>query len=116
MSDADLELFKQSLPRIINQPGGNQLIINTMRAIAQYDAEGAAIVQALRSGEFGTGPQARARAFEMLQNRVNPLASFSAPAQGESGALGQGSASPSNPAQNGGRKRMRYNPETGMLE
>lgn len=74
MSDADLALFKQSLPRIINQPGGNQLIINTMRGIAQYDAEGAAIVQRLRNGEIS-----RAQAFQELQSRQNPLASFKAP-------------------------------------
>lgn len=71
MSDADLELFKQSLPRIINQPGGNQTIISTMRAIAQYDAEGAAIVQSLRAGEID-----RAQAFDLLQNRANPLEGF----------------------------------------
>lgn len=74
MSDADLALFKQSLPRIINQPGGNDLIINTMKSIAQYDAEGANIVQQLRSGKLD-----RAKAFEALQNRVNPLDSFKAP-------------------------------------
>lgn len=68
MSDADLALFKQSLPRIINQPGGNKMIVDTMRAIAQYDAEGAAIVQRLRSGELS-----RAEAFAALQNRANPL-------------------------------------------
>jgi hypothetical protein len=83
MSDADLALFKQSLPRIINQPGGNDMIVGTMRAIAQYDAEGAAIVQALRSGKID-----RAQAFDALQNRANPLADFKAPsaAQGPQGA------------------------------
>jgi hypothetical protein len=74
MSDADLALFKQSLPRIINQPGGNQLIIGTMRAIAQYDAEGAKIVQQLRNNEIS-----RAQAFQMLQSRQNPLEAFKAP-------------------------------------
>lgn len=73
MSDADLELFKQSLPRLINQPGGNKIIIDTMRAVAQYDAEGAMIVQMLRSGKLD-----RAQAFQMLQDRQNPLAAFSA--------------------------------------
>ena len=77
MSDADLALFKQSLPRIINQPGGNALIINTMRSIAQYDAEGAAIAQQFRAGEID-----RAKAFELLQSRQNPLANFKAPAAG----------------------------------
>jgi hypothetical protein len=74
MSDADLALFKQSLPRIINQPGGNQTIIQTMRAIAQYDAEGAQIVQQLRAGEIK-----RAEAFDRLQARKNPLEGFKPP-------------------------------------
>lgn len=99
MSDADLALFKQSLPRIINQPGGNQTIISTMRAIAQYDAEGAAIVQRLRSGEID-----RATAFQLLQGRENPLANFRAP-PGAAGA----------PSAGGARVRV-YNPATGMLE
>jgi hypothetical protein len=75
MSDADLALFKQSLPRIINQPGGNETIIGTMRAIAEYDAEGARIVQRVRRGEIGS-----AEAFDLLQNRPNPLADFKPPA------------------------------------
>mgnify|MGYP000610345017 CR=1 FL=1 len=37
MSDADLELFKQSLPRLINSADGNRMIIDTMRALAEYD-------------------------------------------------------------------------------
>jgi flagellar protein FlgJ len=89
MSDADLALFKQSLPRIINQPGGNQTIVDTMRAIAQYDAQGAQIVQLLRQGEFGTGDAARAKAFQMLQDRQNPLASFKAPPATAGGGAGQ---------------------------
>ena len=90
MSDADLDLFKQSLPRIINQPGGNQIIVGTMRAIAQYDAEGAAIVQKLRAGEFGTGDIARAKAFQMLQDRKNPLSDFKMPSASQGGGTGSG--------------------------
>ena len=74
MSDADLALFKESLPRIINQPGGNKLVIDAMRGIAKYDAEGAAIVQQLREGKLN-----RTQAFEALQGRVNPLAELSMP-------------------------------------
>lgn len=74
MSDADLELFKQSLPRIINQPGGNALIIDTMRKIAQYDAQGAAIVQKMREGQID-----RATAFRELAERPNPLANIIVP-------------------------------------
>ncbi|HAW53724.1 MAG TPA: hypothetical protein DCX29_01855, partial [Hyphomonas sp.] len=87
MSDADLELFKQSLPRIINQPGGNQAIIGTMRAIAQYDAQGAEIVQRLRAGEID-----RAQAFAELQSRSNPLEGFKSPGAPEAGAGQPGSA------------------------
>lgn len=76
MSDADLALFKQSLPRIINQPGGNEIILNTMRGIAQYDAEGAQIVQELRAGSID-----RAEAFSRLQGRANPMQGFKSPAQ-----------------------------------
>ena len=74
MSDADLELFKQSLPRIINSPGGNQIIINTMRGLAEYDAEGARIVQMLRAKDI-----TQAKAFELLNNRADPFAAFKAP-------------------------------------
>ena len=95
MSDADLALFKESLPRIINQPDGNKIIINTMRGIAKYDAEGAAIVQQLRDGRLN-----RAQAFEMLQNRVNPLADLSMPRSQTGGTT---SAPPSSPAQGGFR-------------
>ena len=78
MSDADLDLFKKSLPRIINQPGGNQIIIDTMRAIAQYDAEGAAIVQRMRLPPDDPNYLDRSAAFSALQNRPNPLESIKA--------------------------------------
>jgi hypothetical protein len=39
MSDADVKMFRNSLPRLINQPGGNELILQTMRGIAQYEAQ-----------------------------------------------------------------------------
>jgi len=74
MSDADLELFKQSLPRIINSPGGNQIIINTMRGLAEYDAEGGRIVQRLRNKDITP-----AEAFELLNSRADPFAAFKAP-------------------------------------
>jgi len=73
MSDADLALFQLSLPRLINTPEGNRLIISTMRAIAEYDAEGARIVQRLRSGEL-----TREQAFVELQSRENPLSGLRA--------------------------------------
>jgi len=70
MSDADLELFKQSLPRLINQPRGNEIIIATLRGIAQYDAMGAEIVQKYRTGELS-----KAEAFQQLMARPDPFSS-----------------------------------------
>lgn len=69
MSDADLELFKQSLPRIINTPRGNEIILETMRGIAEYDAMGAAIVQEYRSGVID-----KQTAFQRLLERPDPFA------------------------------------------
>ena len=74
MSDADLELFKRSLPRIINSPGGNQIIIDTMRGLAQYDAMGSEIVQRFRAKEIS-----KVDAFKLLNSRPDPFASFKAP-------------------------------------
>lgn len=78
MSDADLELFKQSLPRIINSPNGNQIILETMRGVAQYDKMGADIVQRYRSGEI-----TQSQAFAELGTRPDPFAGLNlgAPAQ-----------------------------------
>lgn len=98
MSDADLALFKQSLPRLINQPGGNATILSTMKAIAQYDAEGAGIVQRVRANEI-----TRDQAFQLLMDRKNPLAEFSASGPGI------------NPATGAPRVRT-FNPNTGQLE
>lgn len=83
MSDADLALFKQSLPRIMNQPGGNALILNTLKAIAAYDAAGLAIVQRLRNGEID-----RPTAFQLLMERPHPIPQFRAEPGGDGGGGG----------------------------
>ena len=36
MSDADLDLFKAAMPRVINSEGGNAMIIRTLRGINEY--------------------------------------------------------------------------------
>lgn len=71
MSDADLALYKQSLPRIINQPGGNKLIIDTMRGINQYTMDQAAIARAVANRDI-TPKEGR----ERLAALQNPLADF----------------------------------------
>ena len=45
-----------------------------MRGLAEYDAEGARIVQMLRAKEI-----TQAKAFELLNNRADPFAAFKAP-------------------------------------
>lgn len=80
MSDADLELFKQSLPRIINSPNGNQIILETMRGIAAYDAAGAEIVQRYRNGEI-----TQAQAFANLGARPDPFAGVDLGASAQQG-------------------------------
>lgn len=69
MSDADLALFKASLPSIINQPGGNQKILQTMKAVNEYTIEQARIAQMVANREISP---AEGRA---MQAQVpNPLA------------------------------------------
>lgn len=74
MSDADLDLFKQSLPRLINAPRGNEIIIATLKGIAEYDQMGAEIVQRYRTGEI-----TKAQAFQELMARPDPFASATSP-------------------------------------
>jgi len=91
MSDADLDLFRNSLPRIINQPGGNQTIMETLRGIAEYDIH---LGNIARSAASGAMTQAEAR--EAVNALSNPLAGMR--------------------QQNGQAPRLRYNANTGRLE
>lgn len=85
MSDADLVLFKQSLPAIINQPGGNQKIIATARAINEYTIQQAAIAEKVANREI-TPAEGRA-----LQAAIpNPLATIGKPEQGDEGWVDAG--------------------------
>jgi len=71
MSDADLELFKRSLPRIINSPSGNRLILQTLNAISDYDIQRALIAQDLMTGAID-----QKEYYSMLNSLENPLALF----------------------------------------
>lgn len=68
MSDADLLLFKQSMPRIRNQPGGNQLIIDALRGVYQYQIEQGKIAQLAQMGKLS-----REEAVAALNDLENPL-------------------------------------------
>lgn len=52
MSDADLALFKQSLPRLVNTPEGNRQIITAIRGIALYQKAQSEIANAVVSREM----------------------------------------------------------------
>jgi hypothetical protein len=73
MSDADLALFKASLPQIMNTPGGNRQIIETIRGINQYAIEQGRIAQQRLTGQITQ--QEMYDAYAALQN---PLAGISA--------------------------------------
>lgn len=81
MSDADLELFKKSLPRIINQPGGNARIINTLRALNNYTIAHAAIVRKLALGQID-----QAQADSERAAIPNPLSAINAQGGGSAGS------------------------------
>lgn len=82
MSDADIKMFRASLPRIINQPGGNQLIFDTMRGIAQYEMQIGAIADKVANRERkpdGT-VYTPADGRRDIANLQNPLSNFKMPA------------------------------------
>lgn len=92
MSDADLALFKASLPAIINQPGGNALIIQTAKSINDYYVSLATIAQQVANREISPAEGRKAQAAV-----PNPLAGFK-------------------PTGGGQVTRFKFNPATGELE
>ncbi len=100
MSDADLALFKQSLPRIINTPDGNQLILDTMRGITQYQIQMGDIADHVANREISA-----AEGRNRIKNLKNPLEGFRTSTKdktpGKSGVSGN---------------RLRFNPQTGDFE
>lgn len=71
MSDADLALFIEGLPRIINTPGGNERIIETMRDINAYDRKIGEISAAAADGQIS-----RTEARKKINALGNPLEGF----------------------------------------
>jgi flagellar protein FlgJ len=69
MSDRDLALFKQSLPRLIQSTEGRAKIITNMKAINDYVMREGQIANRVLSGEIS--PQEGRRQMEALGN---PLA------------------------------------------
>ena len=74
MSDADLAVFKQSLPRLINTREGNNMIINTLRGIQLYSIKQAEIANAVANREI-----TMAEGRKQLMALENPLEVFPKP-------------------------------------
>lgn len=99
MSDADLELYKQSLPRLINQPGGNKLIIETMLGINQYVVKQSEIADMVADRVVSP-----AEGRKMLRELANPMEKF-----GERiASFGKGAGTP---ADGGGATKWERGPD-----
>jgi hypothetical protein len=68
MSDADLELFRRSLPSLMNTRDGNQLIVETIRGVNEYDVRLGQIAQAAAAGQVS-----REDARRMVSQLQNPI-------------------------------------------
>lgn len=71
MSDRDIDMYKGSVVAVSNLPGGNALIIETARAVNQYDMQIADI-----AGKVEDGLLTRAEAREEMANVPNPIDAF----------------------------------------
>ena len=74
MSDADIRMFRASLPRVLNQPGGNELIFQTMRGIAEYEQQMGAIADAVADREIEP-----AEGRKRIRELKNPLENYKIP-------------------------------------
>lgn len=74
MSDADLALYKASLPGIAKQPGGNQKIIDTAMKINDYYIQHSIIDRQLALGNISVE-----EAWKRKQAIPNPLAGYTIP-------------------------------------
>jgi prefoldin subunit 5 len=96
MSDADLRLFRESLPRIINQPGANQIILRGMQALNQYDQARGNIAEQYQEMLVTGTPQAEALRF--YRSQIAQL-NASTPSLGQMlGQAGMQATQPSQPA------------------
>ena len=75
MSDADLAMFKASAPSIAAKPGGNKLIIKTLKGIAKYERDFAEIHQNFASGIIETIAD-RDKAIRALEDPMKEAAAW----------------------------------------
>jgi flagellar protein FlgJ len=89
MSDADLALYKESLPRIINQPGANREIVRSMKEINDYLIEEGKIAAEVTAGRI-TPEEGTRRIFAL----GNPVQDFFDRTQQPAGPRGQPRTTP----------------------
>lgn len=100
MSDGDILMFRNSLPRVINQPGGNALIVQTLRGINEYQMKQGEIADAVSDRSI-TPAEGRKR----LRELQNPLSSYRDAVKGFNVA----------PASKGSSVQRATNPTTGEV-
>lgn len=84
-SDLDVKMFARGLPNLINQPGGNEIIVETLREINEYDI--AASLIAGRVADWAMTPEAERKDLEARGLILSP-------SQGRRAILDLGSATP----------------------
>jgi len=77
-SDFDARMFAASLPRLINQPGANEIILNTMRGMAQHKMALGDIAMRVALPEGDPQRLTTAQAFEAMRALPDPFAAFKA--------------------------------------
>lgn len=106
MSDADLDLYKRSLPQLINSPEGNRIIVKTMRGAAEYNMRIGEIANQVLSGRIS-----REQGRDMMLALPDPMAE----AMAYIDTLSDNSGAAPAPAPTGVATH-RYNPQTGKIE
>jgi hypothetical protein len=70
-SDYEGRMFKNSLPKLINTPGGNEIISNTLAGLAQYKLDRATIAEKALTREITP-----AEALKQMRELPNPYENF----------------------------------------
>ena len=70
-SDYEGKMFKNSLPRLINTPEGNEIVSNTLAGLAQYKLDRAAIAEKALTREI-----TQAEALKQMRELPNPYQNF----------------------------------------
>lgn len=97
-SNLDVNMFADALPKLINTPDGNALILETMKGLAQRRIDAGKIASSAMNGEI-----TRQHATEALTNLPDPLKAFRAKMNGIK-------------LPTTSRKQGTFNPQTGQVD